>query len=192
MRRLWRRLGLERNPLRRRIDRLQRGFALALLALLAALAVPAALWCGGGAYQGGTRAERAERASRTQVTATVVASGGVGVAGDRYIHETVQAEWPGPGGETRVGPLPTWKNARPGSREPIWVDAAGRPAPPPRRHSRTVTDAVYAGAGGALAAGAPVLAAYLLVRRRCDRHRADLWEAAWARMDADAGRNRPS
>ncbi|MQY02613.1 Rv1733c family protein [Actinomadura macrotermitis] len=192
MRRTWRRLGLERNPLRRRIDRVQRAFAVALLLLTLLIAVPAGAWSWHLAYSSGLRAEQAEHAARHRVVATVTAAGGIGTAGDRYVHETVRATWTGSDGVVRTGTLPSWKNARAGARRAIWVDRQGVPVVRPRPHSRTVTDAGYAAVAGALAAGAPMLGAYLLLRRRCDRHRADLWEAAWARMDADAGHNRPS
>ncbi|GAA4066756.1 Rv1733c family protein [Actinomadura miaoliensis] len=193
MRRLRRRLGMERNELRRRVDRVQRAIALALLVLLLAAAPPVAAWCGGLAYEAGLRAERHEHAQRQEVWATVVATGGIGSAGDRYVHETVQATWPRPAdGRTRTGTLPSWKGAAVGARKQIWVDRDGRLAVRPRPHSRTVTDAVYAGGAAALGVGAPVLLAYVVVRRRCDRHRDRMWDAAWARMDTDAGHNRPS
>lgn len=186
--RLRRRLGLERNGLRRRVDRVQRLVALGLLLLLLAAAPPVAALAVSWSYDAGTHAEKAERASRQQVVATVTSAGGVGSSDDRYIHETVQATWPGPGGEPRVGTLPTWKNAKAGAQRTIWVDRNGDMTVRPRPHSRTVTDAVYAGAAAVLGCALPVLCAYVLVRRRCDRHRDALWEAAWARLDA-AGHN---
>ncbi|TYK48082.1 Rv1733c family protein [Actinomadura decatromicini] len=187
--RLRRRLGLERNELRRPIDRVQRTIALALLVLLLGAAPPLAAWTSSWSYEAGSRAEHAERANRHQVVATVVATGGIGSSGDRYIHETVQATWPGKDGKPRTGTLPSWKNAKPGAQRAIWVDRAGEPSVRPRPHSRTVTDAAYAGAATVLGCGLPVLLGYLLVRRRCDRLRDDMWEADWARMDADAGHN---
>ncbi|TDC61734.1 hypothetical protein E1200_28300 [Actinomadura sp. GC306] len=182
---LRRRLGLERNELRRRVDRVQRAIALGLLVLLLGVAPPLAAWAASWSYESGVRAEAAERADRSRVVATVTSTRG-GASGDRYIHETVQATWPGPGGELRAGTLPGWQDAAVGAQRKIWVDAEGDPAVPPRPHSRTVTDAAYAGVATLLGCCVPVLAAYLLVRRRCDRHRYDMWEAGWARMDADA------
>jgi hypothetical protein len=198
---LRRRLGLERNPLRRPVDRAQRWIALGLLMLLVMIAMPAAAWAAGLAYQSGVGAERAERAERTQVVATVVATGGVGSSGDHYVHETLRATWPRPGASsgqnaesgqdaarTRTGTLPSWKDAEVGQRRRIWVDRQGDPVAGPRPHSRTVTDAVYAAFAATLASGAPLLLIYLLVRHRCDRYRDGLWDEAWARMDAERGR----
>jgi hypothetical protein len=182
--RLRRRLGLEHNELRRHIDRVQRTIALGLLLLMLAVAPPLAFWAGTWSYHAGGAAERAERAQRHQVVATVVSTGGIGSSGDRYIHETVQAAWPGTGGATRTGTLPSWKNAKVGAHRTIWVDAKGDPTVRPRPHSRTVTDAAYASTAAVLGVALPVLLAYLLVRRRCDQRRDEMWEADWARMDA--------
>lgn len=186
--RLRRRLGLERSELRRRVDRVQRRIALGLLLLLLGAATPLAAWTASWSYSAGTRAEHAERADRRQVVATVTSTGGLGSSGDRYIHETVQASWPGADGRPHAGSLPAWKNAKVGAHRTIWVDRQSEPSVRPRPHSRTVTDAAYAAGATVLGCALPVLIAYALVRRRCDRHRDELWEADWARLDA-AGHN---
>ncbi|GGP91960.1 hypothetical protein BKA00_000478 [Actinomadura coerulea] len=186
--RLRRRLGLERSELRRPVDRVQRLVALGLLLLLLGAAPPLAAWTASLSYSAGTRAENAERAGRHRVVATVTSTGGLGSSGDRYIHETVQASWPGADGRLHAGSLPAWKDARVGGRRTIWVDRRGEPTVRPRPHSRTVTDAAYAAGATVLGCALPVLIAYALVRRRCDRHRDELWEAGWARLDA-AGHN---
>ncbi|WP_433478196.1 Rv1733c family protein [Spirillospora sp. CA-142024] len=186
--RLRRRLGWEHNELRRRVDRVQRLIALGLLLVLLGVAPPLAAWTASWSYSAGKTAEHAERADRHQVVATVTSTGGIGSSGDRYIHETVQASWPGAGGKSRIGTLPSWKNAKVGAHRTIWVDRQGDPTVRPRPHSRTVTDAAYAAGATVLGCALPLLFVYALVRRRCDRHRDDLWEADWARMDS-AGHN---
>ncbi|MFA1539167.1 Rv1733c family protein [Actinomadura monticuli] len=186
--RLRRRLGLERNALRRRVDRVQRLIALGLLLLLLGAAPPLAALAVNWSYGAGMSAEHAEHANRRQVVATVTSTGGVGSVGDRYIHETVQATWPGANAQPHVGTLPSWKDVKVGAHRTIWIDQRGDPTVRPRPHSRTVTDAVYAGSAAVLGCAVPVLFAYALVRRRCDRHRDAMWDADWARMDA-AGHN---
>lgn len=54
----------------------------------------------------------------------------------------------------------------------------------PRSHTRTITDAAGIGLGTILAMGLPMLLVYGLLRHRCDRRRAQLREAGWARLDA--------
>ncbi|POM24236.1 hypothetical protein BTM25_28640 [Actinomadura rubteroloni] len=185
-------LGFTRSPLLRHIDRVQQYCAAALL-LFALVIVPAtALWLGGWAYVAGRDAERAERAGRTRVPVTVTATGGLGTTGDRYVHETVQGVWTGPDGQRRTGTLPAWKDAEVGERRLVWMDRDGMPTVRPRPHSRTVTDAAYAGVVGGLGAVVPFGLVYWTLRTRCDRVRYRLWEADWARMDTDAGNSRPS
>ncbi|HEU5030037.1 MAG TPA: hypothetical protein VFV01_34355 [Spirillospora sp.] len=182
--RLRRRCGLEHNELRRHIDRVQRLIGFGLLLLMLVVAPPLAFWAGTWSYHAGSNAERAERAQRHEVVATVTSTGGIGSSGDRYIHETVQARWAGTGGTTRTGTLPAWKNAKVGAHRTIWIDAKGDPTVRPRPHSRTVTDAAYASTAAVLGVGTPILLAYVLVRRRCDHRRDEMWEADWARMDS--------
>ncbi|MEV4258938.1 hypothetical protein AB0J52_37755, partial [Spirillospora sp. NPDC049652] len=186
-----RRAGLLPSELRRPVDRVQRAVAFVLLGL-ALVAVPlAAVTCARWSYRAGMQAEHTERAARYRTVATAEAVG-VGSTGDRYVHQALRARWTAPDGSSRVGVLTSWKDAKAGSRHAIWVDVKGTATTPPRPHGRTVTDAGYAATGAGLAVVLPLLGVYLLVRRRCDRHRDDLWDAAWARMDTDAGHNRPS
>ncbi|WP_075895256.1 hypothetical protein [Actinomadura sp. CNU-125] len=181
---LRRRLGLEHSELRRPVDRVQRLLGFALLLIFLGTAPPLAMWAGATSYAAGSRAEDAERQSRRQVTATVTTTGGTSASGDRFVHETVQATWPGPDGKPLAGTLPSWRGVEVGDRRTIWVDRAGEPTVEPRPHSRTVTDAVYAGTAAVLGGALPIAVAYGLVRRRCDRRRDALWDADWARLDA--------
>lgn len=178
--RLRRRLGFDRNELRRRVDRVQWAVGLTLVAVFLLAAPLLAVGAGLRSYDFGLRAERHERATRWQVVATVSEPG---VTKERHLYRSVQATWRAPDGSLRRGWLPAWKDARPGARQYIWVDGRGRLVLPPRPHSRTVVDAGYAAVGAGLAVGLPLLLGYLLVRRRCDRIRDALWEAEWARID---------
>ncbi|MFV2171788.1 hypothetical protein ACFHW2_05880 [Actinomadura sp. LOL_016] len=181
---LRRRLGLEPSELRRPVDRVQRLLGFALLLIFLGAAPPLAIWAGAASYATGSRTEEAERRDRHRVTATVTQTGGAATSGDRFVHETVQATWPGPGAKPTAGTLPSWRGVEVGDRRTIWVDRAGEPTVEPRPHSRTVTDAVYAGTAAVLGAALPTAVAYGLVRRRCDRRRDALWDADWARLDA--------
>jgi hypothetical protein len=181
--RLRRRLGFDRNELRRRVDRVQWSLGLGLLAVFVLLAPLAAGWAGLWAHHTGARIEQQERAARHQVVATVVAPPGVGGNKDRYLHQTVQATWQAPNGTPRTGQIPAWKNVRPGATHRMWVDGTGKPVPRPRPHSRTLVDTGYAATGAMLAVGLPLLLAYALIRRRCDQLRGMLWDEEWARID---------
>lgn len=182
--RVRRRCGFDRNELRRKVDRVQWRLGLALLAAFLLVAPVAAVWVASWSYHSGLRVERHEVATRHAVVATVGGAGGFATAGtERYLHQTVQATWQAPDGTARTGQIPAWKNVKPGARQRIWIDGTGRLTVRPRPHSRTVVDAGYAAAGAVLAAALPLLTAYLLIRRRCDRLRDALWDAEWARID---------
>lgn len=179
--RLRRRFGFDRNEMRRRVDRIQWTVGVALTLVFLLVAPVLAVWAGARAYESGMHAERRQHATRWEVTATVTGPGGV--AGDRYLHRTVQATWRAPDGAVRTGRIPAWKDAQAGARRQIWVDRSGRPVPRPRPHSRTLVDTGYAAIGGTAGVGLPLLIVYWLVRRRCDRIRYARWDAEWARID---------
>ncbi|MWA03635.1 hypothetical protein F8568_025280 [Actinomadura sp. LD22] len=96
----------------------------------------------------------------------------------------VTVMWREAGGRSRIDSYETSYQAAAGEHLRLWADPAGVSDVAPRRHTRTVAEAVGAGLGAATAAGLPLLAAYLLVRYRYDRQRDRLWDAAWERLDA--------
>jgi hypothetical protein len=182
-----RRLGLDHNDLRRRIDRVQWGLATALLAIFLVAAPAIATVMAGRAYQAGLRAELREAATRHQVVATVVdqnaratpAPGGT----NGTISPTVRVRWPAPDGSARTAEVPSQGPSVPGARVSVWLDDSGAVTTRPRRHVQTVGDAVYAAGGTVSVVGVVLLSAYGVLRRRCNRLRSRLWDADWARMD---------
>ncbi|POM26672.1 hypothetical protein BTM25_10760 [Actinomadura rubteroloni] len=183
--RLRRRLGIGRNPLRRPVDRVQRavGAALLLAFLIAAPVVAVRLAAPG--YGDGVRAEHAEAVARHRVDARVERIDERPKAGTSFVFTYAVLAWARPDGTVHRDTTQAWAGAKRGERRSVWVDEAGRLAPAPRDHARTAGVAVLTGAAGALAAGLAPLAAYLVVRRRCDRRRRDLWDAGLARLARD-------
>ncbi|REE99409.1 Rv1733c family protein [Thermomonospora umbrina] len=179
--RLRRRLGFDRNAMRRPVDRFQWAVGVALASVFLLVAPVLMGWAWVWSYDAGTRTERHEQQTRRQVTATVLGPAGTG--GERYLHQTVRASWRAPDGGVRTGEIPAWRDARAGARQRIWVERDGTVTVRPRHHSRTLVDSGYATTGAALVTGLPLLGVYCLVRRRCDRVRDALWEADWARID---------
>jgi hypothetical protein len=191
MRRMWtgldrlrRRLGLDRNDLRRGIDRIQWALATALLLIFLAAAPAAATSVADRVYASGIHTEAREAATRRQVDATILnpaemprsSSGDTG-------QPAVKMRWPAPDGSHRTGYVPYRSRAGRGAGQRIWIDDSGAVTVRPRRHVQTIGDAVYAAGGTTLAIGTLLLVAYGALRRRCDRRRAELWEAEWAQMD---------
>lgn len=131
---LARRLGFDRNPLRRRIDRVQTVLAFLLVAAFLTAAPVLTAAAGHWARAAGIREEQAQRAWR-QVTAIVMR----GPAGrqDRALaawgNGRASARWTAPDGQVRSGLVPVSSGTRTGSRVPVWVDRTGFPAGAPLR-----------------------------------------------------------
>jgi hypothetical protein len=181
--RLTRRLALDRNPLRRRIDRTETWIMIGLLALFVA-GVPLS-WLGVGRWmqQSGLREQRAQQ-SWHQVPALVV-------KGDREAPDLfrlplnasaqVLARWQGPGGRSQVGEITVAApGAQTGARVPVWVDRSGQVTGPPLADSQLTRRVI-----GAQVLAQVILAVLLLIlaglaRWQLNRRRLARWEAEWA------------
>ncbi|MEV0199561.1 hypothetical protein [Nonomuraea sp. NPDC050691] len=172
----------DRNPVRRRSDRLEALGVVVALALLL-LSVWPAVVLGRMAYENGTRAERSGVGARRAVPATLVRDAPGAVADEHLeLGARVEAEarWAGPAGKPMTGRVTAPAGAEAGTRVSVWVDARGRLVPPPRRHGETVFDTVTA-ALLVLAGGAAVsFSGFRGFRRLLDRRRYAAWDAAWA------------
>ncbi|RSN70975.1 Rv1733c family protein [Actinomadura sp. WAC 06369] len=173
-----RRCGFDRNDLRRYVDRAQWRLGLALLGIFLVAAPVLGAPVAGAVHESGVRAERHGASAWRRVDATVVR-----VADSRGRHRVTVA-WTGPDGTRRTGVHTTGRDRAEGERVAVWVGAGDTvSAVPPRTRAETRFAAAAAGAGAVAAVGAPLLGAYLLARRRYDRIRRGMWDAAWARFD---------
>ncbi|MBO2445078.1 hypothetical protein J4557_47000 [Actinomadura nitritigenes] len=181
LQRLRRRFGFDGNDLRRPTDRRQRAVGLAAAVSFAGLAPPLCAGVVSPAYRSGLRAEAAQTATHRLVDARVARTE-TGTTGQVRYSFAVLA-WTSADGERHWTTVPASRATRPGAVRRIWVDASGEPARRPQSRSDTVTTAAFAGVAATVAAGALPFSAYLLVRRRCDRRRAQMWDLEWARLD---------
>jgi hypothetical protein len=180
--RLRRRIGFDGNELRRDVDRKQRAGGLLLLMLFMGCGLPVCGYIALTAYHSGVRAERHEAATWHEVDATVLK-----VEDLRSAHRST-VMWREPSGQLRTGSYDTWYAATVGDHVKLWAGPATVSDEGPRRHARTVGEAIGAGLGTVTAVGLPLLSAYLLIRHRCDRRRDRLWDADWERLDAGQSR----
>jgi hypothetical protein len=179
MLRLKRRLGLNRNPLRRRTDKIAVYLAVVLAAafLIAAplLSMTAVSWVGRAA----TAEQRAAR-SWHLVPAVAQRAAPAPAASQLNAHTWVPARWTAPDGQARAGQIPVTLAVAAGQTVRLWVNAAGTPTgPPPNR------DAMVPDEAAAAAVAVVVLASVLLCLARTGlwvlyRRRLAAWEAAWA------------
>lgn len=171
-RRLWR-LWPDRNPLRRRCDRLE---AVILAGLVVAFVLGgslAALTASRWAYDAALRTEHAGQAAWHQVRAVLLTTA------QGWSPATARARWTAPDGARRTGWVPAPAGATAGTTVRVWADAAGRPAEPPLRYSQVVGQAVMAAIAAVFAVAMLLGGAGWLARRVTDRLRLAAWDAEW-------------
>ena len=174
-------LGLDRNPLRRRTDRIEAVMRLATV-ILFLVAVP--LVCIAVAQLAAHLAQRqahAQAAAERQVTAVLLQTVRPDHVPDPYSSVQMSmapARWQPPGQPSRSGQVLAPDGARAGSIVTIWVDAAGAVTSPP---DTGVVDAAVAVAvvNTCLAAGLILLVSNGLARRALERRRLSEWDAEW-------------
>jgi len=177
--RLARRLGLDRNPLRRRIDKIAACLAALLMAvfLIGApmLSMAAVRWVGHAAAAG----QRAARSWR-QVPAVLLRGATQQDVGGVFGTSWVAARWTAPDGHERAGRIPVSTSLAASRTVQLWVDTAGSPTgPPPRSRSLVAGEALVAVLAIA-ALGAVLWWLAGVGRWMLDRRRLAGWEAAWA------------
>jgi hypothetical protein len=177
-----RRLGLDRNPLRRRTDRIEFSVAAGLLALFLVGAPLVGALAGRWAQQGGLREQRAQQAWHQTSAVTLTSA----PAAPRYAYRTswtsavrVPARWVGPDGRPRFGQVSTPAGTRAGQTILVWVDASGRATGPPLRHFQLVNWEISAEALAPAALAILLLGLACLVRWQLNRRRLKAWEMAW-------------
>ncbi len=124
---LARRLGLDRNPLRRRSDRLQAALMAGLLAAFLAGAPLLTIAAAGWVHAAGTREQHAQR-SWHQVP-VVLAQAAPRQATFRHWSPPalVRAWWTPPGGPARSAEVPATPGGRAGNTVRVWAGRSGRP-----------------------------------------------------------------
>jgi hypothetical protein len=178
-RRLARRLGLDRNPLRRRTDKIGTCVAILLLTVFLIGAPLLSVAAAGWATRAGASGQRAERSWR-QVSAILVrASAPVISVGGVSGYSWVPARWTAPDGRARTGEIPVSTALAADHTVLLWVDAAGSPTGPPH-HRSVVADEAAASAVTTGALGIVLLCLAWACRRPLDRRRLTDWEAGWA------------
>ena len=177
--RLTRRLGLDRNPLRRRTDKIAACLG-ALLVAVSLAGAPVLATVAAGWASRATAAEQQAARSWRQVPAVLEQAAPVPAALGPFGQSWVLARWIAPDGRARAGEIPVSGALPAGRTVPLWVDAAGSPTglPPGRR--------VVLGRQAAAAVMALVALGSVLLCLACggrwvlDRRRLAEWEEGWA------------
>ncbi len=193
--RLARRLGLDRNPLRRATDRALSWIRVAVVAAFLTGGPLVALGVGSWMHHAATAEARRQAAQRHTARAVLleptpppVATMAIPRWGDQA---WVRARWEVNGAATRTGHVLATLGLPAGSLVTIWLDASGRLTVPPLQPGqitdRTVAVAALAPAILAIA----LLAALWLARRLVNRRRLADWDAAWSAVGPEWTRRGP-
>jgi len=175
-------LGLDRNPLRRRTDRIEAGIRLGTVVLVL-VALPLLLIA--VAHLSTRTSQQQARAQQTadrQVTAVLLQGApAAATAHDPYsaVQMTaVAARWQPPGQQPRLGEVLAPAGAPAGSTETIWIDPSGGVTSAP---DTGLVDAAVAVAlvNTCLGVSLVLLLANLLARGALHRRRMSDWDAAW-------------
>ena len=180
---MWlRRLDFGRNPLRRRVDRLESALLLGVL-MAALLVVPAAAALGTTIHDRAENAATRQRAALRQVQArTLENTAEIVPSTPGQVTTRVRIGWLDPAGSTREGSADVVIGTKAGTELTIWLDRAGAIARAPRASA----DSTALGSAAALTLpmlGWPLLwATFRLARRPLDRRRAQDWAREWEQV----------
>jgi hypothetical protein len=175
-------LGLDRNPLRRRTDRIEAVIRLATLILLLVAVPIAAVLVGTLVDHLALRHTHAQQAADHEVTAVLLQQASPTGVPDPYtsIQMTlVLARWQPPGVPPRSGDILAMAGARAGSTVKVWLDASGSVTAPPPGPRTIDGDVCIAVVTTCLVTILLVLGSSTLARRALDRRRLYAWDTEW-------------
>ncbi|MFI9508551.1 DUF3592 domain-containing protein [Nocardia sp. NPDC052566] len=183
LRRTCRRVGLDRNPMRRREDRVQTVVAATLTVLFLVIVPVLAIVFGGWIYRTEAVAVQARTAQLSRVEATVTEVGKTPL----YAPVTpAKVTWRDAGDVIHNGEYPSTTMVRPGETVTIWLDRSGAIVPAPS-DTKAASKAVLLTSGVLLGVLVVFAAAYYGLRGGLDRRRLRQWESDWVIADLSWG-----
>ena len=180
--RLVRWLGFDRNPLRRRTDRIEALLRLVMMIVVVAVVPAAAVLAGQQADHAAMRRAQAQQATDHLVNAVLLEQAPATGAPDPYTSVQitwVAARWQPPGLPPRTGQVLAPAGARKGTTVQTWIDASGAVTTPPLDHRDIAGDVCIAVIATCLGSWLVLLASSVLARRALDRRRLSEWDAEW-------------
>jgi hypothetical protein len=175
-------LGFDRNPLRRRTDRIEAVIRLAILVMFLTAVPAATLAAGREADHLALRQAHAQQAADHKVTAVLLQAAPTTGVPDPYTSvqlTLVLARWQPPGQPSRTGQVLAPAGARAGSTVTVWIDGSGAVTGPPPDHRMIAGDVCIAALVTCLVTSLLVLGSSTLARHALDRRRLRAWDAEW-------------
>ncbi len=179
---LARRLGFDRNPLRRGTDRIEAALRLVVMILLVTAVPAAAVFAGQQAYHAAVHRAHAQQATDHLVNAVLLEQAPATGAPDPYTSVQtawVLARWQPPGLPSRTGEVLATAGARKGSTVRTWIAPSGAVIGPPLDHRDIVGDVLVAVIATCLVSWLVLLVSCALARQVLDRRRLSAWDAEW-------------
>jgi hypothetical protein len=177
-----RRLGFDRNPLRRGTDRIEAALRLIMMFMLVAAVPAAAVVMGQRADHLALNRARAQQAADHLVNAVLLEQAPAVGTPDPYTSVQITwvlSRWRPPGLPPRTGEVLATAGARKGSTVRTWIDASGTVTDPPPNHRDITGDVTVTVVATCFVSWLVLLAAGTLARRALDRRRLNAWEAEW-------------
>ncbi len=182
--RLTQRLGLDRNPLRRRSDRAETSIMAALLAVFLIGAPVTAVAASNVAHAAAVQARHARQEShRVPAILLEAAPKNAGFMYQSATFAWVRARWKAPNGSVRVGEIPAVGGTRAGSTVRVWVDNSGRVTSAPLTTAQIIHRAVATVILAPIALAVLLLSMAAMARRLLERRRLAGWEAGWEAIE---------
>jgi hypothetical protein len=169
----------DRNPLRRKLDRVETLVFGGLLVAAAAVAPVAAIGAGHWAYDDALRVARVQQATIHQERAVLLASPGTANGYTVTSMGPARAEWSTPAGKVRTGLIEAPATATKGEAFTVWVDQAGDLASPPITVSEAADQGTFATVMAIVLTLMACLTVALITRLVVNRRRLAAWEADW-------------
>ncbi|HEV3383068.1 MAG TPA: hypothetical protein VG142_19040 [Trebonia sp.] len=171
----------DRNPLRRKSDRVEAWVLGGSLAVAIAVAPFAAQLAGEAGHSSAQRAERTESASSHEVRAVLLQSVGGTVSGYPFGSTfPARARWSPPGGGDRTTQVMVPAGTPKGTTVDVWLDPAGKLTVPPLDPGQVAGQADLASTGAIASIALLYLCEAVVVRQVLNRRRMAAWDAEWA------------
>jgi hypothetical protein len=177
------RLGLDADPMRRPVDRLESGVLVALLVVFAFAGPATGILTARLTYADAAPQAAQERATRVRATATVLEDARSRAADSQNMWPAnlvrVKARWTAADGAEHRGSVTVGPETTAGTQVRVWIDDRGELTIRPRSVGQVLAFAGWSGAIGVCLLGLVFLGAGRLARFGFDRRRLELWEREW-------------
>lgn len=170
--------GWDRNPLRRRIDRLEAAMVAGLIALFAVTAPVLATLAGHSTSAALTREQHAQ-ASWRRVSAVTERNAPRRQDLPSTANVFTPARWIAPDGQQRRGSVPVSPGTAAGARTPVWVSRSGSLTSPPLQRFQLQGWTVSARVSTVLGLAFILWLAGRVGRFQLDRRRLAYWDNSW-------------